>query len=574
VAGRRIALIVAVDRYHDPQLTRLRSPSRDAGELAKVLADPAIGGFEVSVLNNEPEHIIRRRIDALFADRAPADTILLHIACHGVKDEDGHLYLASTDTEVGHLASTAVPAEFVCARMDHSRSRQIMLFLDCCYSGAISREMFARGDDAVHVADVFSGDGRGRVIITASSALEYAFEGGEIAGAPQASVFTSAMLRGLRTGEADLDGDGYITVDEIYDYVYDKVRAVTPRQTPGKWDFVQGVIVVARSPVGPKEQRSPKVRDVAWRPDKAVQPMASHHPAVAEPEIELTVDSTLLDTALRSRSVRAVRAARKGYGEAATSADPEVAAGAALMLARLARHLNDVEGATTWYRRGWAQGRTTAQLTLAVELAELLATSGSTADAGWFFRWVLDTGPGPQAAQAAVGLGDLLEAAGEEEDAQQLYQRAMAMASMADQVWPAALGRINATTHDARVTAMANWLEWLRAGYGEWVTFADEADEARALQFSVDDYGAMTMRVSGYEVVNGVRRMRGPAFVAALVGLGFRLDLRRWPNEDDLTRGGLTEQSPALAAQADDILVRTLGARPRYSLTVSAQGRT
>jgi hypothetical protein len=316
------------------------------------------------------------------------------------------------------------------------------------------------------------------------------------------------------------------------------------------------------------------VRDVAWRPDKAVQPATPPERPAAEPEIELTVDSALLDAALRTRSVRAVRAARKGYGEAAASADPEVAAGAALMLARLARQLNDVEGAVTWYRRGWAQGRTTSHLTLAVELAELLASSGNVADAGWFFRWVLDTGPGPHAAQAAVGLGDMLEGAGEEEDAQQLYHRAMAMVPMSDHAWPAALGRISATTHETRVTAMANWLEWLRAGYGEWVTFADEVEEQRSIEFSVDDYGAMTMRVSGYELVNGVRRMRGPAFVAALVALGFRLDLRRWPTEDDLTRGGLTEQSHVLAAQADDILVRTLGARPRYSLTVSAQGRT
>jgi hypothetical protein len=51
----------------------------------------------------------------------------------------------------------------------------------------------------------------------------------------------------LEAGEADRDQDGLVALDELYDYVYDKVRAVTPNQTPGKWMFgVQGELVIAR----------------------------------------------------------------------------------------------------------------------------------------------------------------------------------------------------------------------------------------------------------------------------------------------------------------------------------------
>jgi hypothetical protein len=54
-------------------------------------------------------------------------------------------------------------------------------------------------------------------------------------------------VEGLDTGEADRDQDGQVSLDELYDYVYDKVRVVTPHQTPGKWTFgVQGDIYVAR----------------------------------------------------------------------------------------------------------------------------------------------------------------------------------------------------------------------------------------------------------------------------------------------------------------------------------------
>ena len=61
------------------------------------------------------------------------------------------------------------------------------------------------------------------------------------------SVFTSALVEGLETGDADPDQDGRVALDELYDYVYDKVRTLTPNQTPGKWTFgVQGELVIAR----------------------------------------------------------------------------------------------------------------------------------------------------------------------------------------------------------------------------------------------------------------------------------------------------------------------------------------
>jgi hypothetical protein len=49
-AGGRSALIVANARYDDAGLRRLRSPGKDAEELAAVLGDPAIGNFNVDLL--------------------------------------------------------------------------------------------------------------------------------------------------------------------------------------------------------------------------------------------------------------------------------------------------------------------------------------------------------------------------------------------------------------------------------------------------------------------------------------------------------------------------------------------
>lgn len=243
---RREALIVAADAYGDAKLSELKAPAQDAAELARVLGDPTIGGFRVDVSLNEPDHVVRRRLSEFFQDRSRDDLLVLHISCHGLKDEDGTLFFASSNTEVGHLEATAIPSEFVNRQMTRSRSRRIVLLLDCCFGGAFARGMVHRAGEDVAVKEEFGG--QGRVVLTASRAMEYAFEGDRRQGDAQPSIFTSAVVEALETGRADRDQDHRISVDELYDYVYERVREETPNQTPSKWTFdVHGDLFIARS---------------------------------------------------------------------------------------------------------------------------------------------------------------------------------------------------------------------------------------------------------------------------------------------------------------------------------------
>ncbi|HKT01939.1 MAG TPA: caspase family protein, partial [Rugosimonospora sp.] len=248
VAGRRSALLVANAGYHDPGLSRLRSPVSDVRALADVLGDASIGGFDVDTLTDVSEAVLRRRVAAFFADRQPDDVLLLHFSCHGLKDQRGRLYLAATDTELGSLAATGLPASFVSGQMSESASRSVLLVLDCCYSGAFARDAPVRADRTVHL-DEFRDGGTGRTVLTASSATEYSFEGGQLTSYDaEPSVFTEALVRGLRTGRADLDHDGEITVDELFEYASQRVREAHVGQVPRKWSFeTTGALVVARS---------------------------------------------------------------------------------------------------------------------------------------------------------------------------------------------------------------------------------------------------------------------------------------------------------------------------------------
>jgi elongation factor Tu len=292
--GDRNALIVASDSYIDPGLRRLRAPASDARALKAVLQDPGIGGFEVRTLLNEPAYEINQAVEEFFADRHPGDLLLLHFSCHGVKDEHGELYFAARNTRLGRFGSTAVAAEFVNRQMTRSRSRRVVLLLDCCYAGAFERGLMARAGEEMGIEQQFGG--RGRAVITASNAMEYAFEtGGELAESRELSpsVFTSALVEGLETGEADRDQDGMVGLDELYDYVYDKVRAATPNQTPGKWTFgVEGELYIARrsrpvttpAPLPPDLQQAIE-SDATWVRAAAVQQLKAaldgRHPGMA-----------------------------------------------------------------------------------------------------------------------------------------------------------------------------------------------------------------------------------------------------------------------------------------------------
>jgi Tol biopolymer transport system component len=84
-------------------------------------------------------------------------------------------------------------------------------------------------------------------VLTASDATQYSFEGDQLHGQAVQSVFTRHLVAGLRDGSADLDGDGDITLDELYSYVHDRVVEEMPQQRPKKQDNVEGRTVIARN---------------------------------------------------------------------------------------------------------------------------------------------------------------------------------------------------------------------------------------------------------------------------------------------------------------------------------------
>ncbi len=247
--GRRSALVLASSNYTDKTFRELVSPPQDAAELSSVLRDPSIGAFdEVKLLCDEPSQVVREEIEEFFLGCRRNDLLLLYFSGHGVKDDDGCLYLATVDTKRGRYLATTVAAGFVRDTMIRSPAMSQLLILDCCYSGAFGAGMMTKSDKTIHIKDHFGG-GRGRIVLSASSSTQYAFQGNDVQGDGSKSVFTHYLIQGLKTGDPDVDSNGLVTVDELYSYVYDRVTAENPKQTPNILSInTQGHIVVAKNP--------------------------------------------------------------------------------------------------------------------------------------------------------------------------------------------------------------------------------------------------------------------------------------------------------------------------------------
>ena len=137
----------------------------------------------------------------------PVLAVLIRRAALAAPGLAAQLHLAAADTRPGRLASTAVGSDFLSRQMADSRAERIVLLLDCCYGGAFPRGMVVRADTEAQVLEAFAAQsevagGKGRAVVTASSAMEYSFEEGDLtpssSGSPSSFACRSSEARPRR----------------------------------------------------------------------------------------------------------------------------------------------------------------------------------------------------------------------------------------------------------------------------------------------------------------------------------------------------------------------------------------
>lgn len=247
--GPRVALVLATGSYTDGALSQLGAAARDAEEMADVLANPGIGAFEVTSVVDRGAQEIRLAVQDFLEERHRDDVVVVYVSCHGLLDKQDRLYFAAQDTRKDRLAATGVEAKWLRDRLEECRAASQVVILDCCNSGAFGRSGGkGNAETDLRLPERFATHARGRAVLTACKANQRSWEGEPVGGVAGPSVFTRALVEGLRTGVADANGDGYVSVEEAYIYAYEKVIAGGTGQVPQKWmSEGEGDLLLARS---------------------------------------------------------------------------------------------------------------------------------------------------------------------------------------------------------------------------------------------------------------------------------------------------------------------------------------
>jgi len=263
-ARNQWAVVIGVGRYESVAIPRLRYTVSDAEAIYQTLTGP-VGFKKDNVLlltdRSERKPTLRNIKWALgtFLGRSAQkdDTVLIFFAGHGAPEVDTRglerdglaKYLIPSDADPDDLYSTALPMDELQTIFGRIEAERVVAFLDACYSGAAGGRTFAsKRTRAGAVDDLFLERltrSKGRAIITASRPAEVSIELPELGH----GIFTYYLVSGLK-GAADLNRDGIVSLQELYEYVEQQVttksRAVGGNQHPVMKGELEGVLPLAK----------------------------------------------------------------------------------------------------------------------------------------------------------------------------------------------------------------------------------------------------------------------------------------------------------------------------------------
>lgn len=248
--GERWAVVIGIGAYEDPAIPHLRFSVADAELFYSLLTERA--GFRkdhVLLLTDRTERRptlrdLKYALGTFLARSAGKDDlVVIYYAGHGAPEVDPRgiesdglaKYLVPIDANAADLYSTALPMDEFQTIFSRIEAERVVVFLDACYSGAAGGRTFAsRRTRATRVDDLFLERltrSRGRAIITAARSSEVSLELAELGH----GLFTYYLVTGLR-GAADLDLDGIVALQELYQYLEQtiarKSRAAGGNQHP------------------------------------------------------------------------------------------------------------------------------------------------------------------------------------------------------------------------------------------------------------------------------------------------------------------------------------------------------
>ena len=212
LAGSR-AVLIGTPAYDDPGLPDVPTVANNVADLAAVLTDPDLGGFDPMHCVVAPARSDIGQIGDLLMDAAAEaeDLLLLYYSGHGLLGPlRRELYLSLARTKPDRLPFTALPFEAVRDACLASRARNRVVILDSCFSGRAIGETLTGTSEAV----------LGQIDVTGTYTLTSAPANRVALSLPgeRHTAFTGRMLDLLRTGSAS--AGPFLSLGDIFRHLY------------------------------------------------------------------------------------------------------------------------------------------------------------------------------------------------------------------------------------------------------------------------------------------------------------------------------------------------------------------
>ena len=214
--GRLFVLAIGIDHFAAPTLA-LNYAVADAETFVRTIQRAGahlFSAIDVTQLTDQQatRSAILDAFDRLAARIRPNDTFLFYVASHGVRSEgDGRFLLIPQDVaDVSSwqaLGSAAIDETTLIGALSRIRARDALLFLDTCYSGAVTADALAN-----------VGHETGRYLLAASSSLQEALDSYD----SNNGVFVYAVREGLQ-GRAPHGSDDVVSALGLGGYVAARV---------------------------------------------------------------------------------------------------------------------------------------------------------------------------------------------------------------------------------------------------------------------------------------------------------------------------------------------------------------
>ena len=191
------ALVIGNDNYDG--FAKLSSASSDAREIGGILS--ARYGFKVDALTNATRAQMLLKLSTLATTLKANDNLVIYYAGHGQIDASGKGYWVPIDGKQND-SSSWVGNDVITDFLGAALAKHVMVIADSCYSGTLSGAATrpipatAKDEDILFISRVKS-----RTVLASGGLAPVLDSGGN-----GHSIFASAFIRALNTGDGLMDG--------------------------------------------------------------------------------------------------------------------------------------------------------------------------------------------------------------------------------------------------------------------------------------------------------------------------------------------------------------------------------